>query len=111
MYQSYADDTQIYTTCDNTATAIELAIQRLQDCIADVCSWMSKNTLKLNQDKTEFIIFSKKDHHGRDYALKVGNCRIQAVQHIKVLGVLFYEHNPTNYSHKSISKHAYQKDK
>ncbi len=87
MYHSYADDTQIYINCDNTDIAIEEAMRRLHDCITDVCCWMSKNTLKLNQDKTEFIIFSKDNHHGREYELNVGNNAITASKHIKILGV------------------------
>ena len=59
LYHSYADDTQIYLQCDNTDDAIKEAINQLEKCIADVCSWMKNNSLKINEDKTEFIIFHK----------------------------------------------------
>ena len=32
------------------------ALHQLEVCIADLCSWMVMNKLKLNDDKTEFIV-------------------------------------------------------
>ena len=56
-YHSYADDTQIYVRCENNATYINIALSRLKDCIADICLWMSNSSLKINEQKTELIIF------------------------------------------------------
>ena len=54
----YADDTQIYITItlENTTTAIP----ELQSCLESVQSWTDSSKLKLNQDKTEFIVFGSK---------------------------------------------------
>ena len=54
----YADDTQIYITItpDNATTAIP----ELQSCLESVQSWMDSSKLKLNPDKTEFIVFGSK---------------------------------------------------
>ena len=49
----YADDTQLYLhgrRDDTTST-----VHRLENCIIDVCQWMSANRLKLNTDKTELL--------------------------------------------------------
>ena len=35
-----------------------VAIQKLELCISEIRSWMVKQKLKLNEDKTEFIIIS-----------------------------------------------------
>ena len=56
-YHSYADDTQTYVQCENNATDINTAISRLKDCIGDICLWMSNSSLKINEQKTELIIF------------------------------------------------------
>ena len=52
---SYADDTQLYTSC--SALDGPDAADQLLRCIADVDvnKWMSSNRLKLNADKTQFI--------------------------------------------------------
>ena len=51
----YADDTQIYITI--TPENVTTAIPELQSCLESVQSWMDSSKLKLNPDKTEFIIF------------------------------------------------------
>ena len=54
----YAHDTQIYITItpENTTTAMP----ELQSCLESVQSWMNSSKLKLNPDKTEFIVFGFK---------------------------------------------------
>ena len=51
----YADDTQLYIPCNPQNS--EIAMLRLEACIAEIKSWMARNYLKLNDDKTEFIVF------------------------------------------------------
>ena len=53
MWDTSAIITQIYVHCNNYMNSVQDAIFRLQNCISDVSSWMSKNTLKINEDKTE----------------------------------------------------------
>ena len=72
QYHSYADNTQIYLQCDNTDDAIKGAIRRLEKCIADVCAWIKNNSLKINEDKTDFIIFHKNKELTSIYTLQVG---------------------------------------
>ena len=72
QYHSYADDTQTYLQCENTDDAIRETINRLEKCIIDVSAWMKKNSLKINEDKTEFIIFHRNKELIRSYSLQVG---------------------------------------
>ena len=51
----YADDTQVYINI--TSENAPSAINELQNCLNDIQDWMSSNKLKLNPDKTEFILF------------------------------------------------------
>ena len=55
LYHSYADDKQIYLQCDNTDDAIKETLHRFEKCVADVCTWMKNNSLKINEDKITFI--------------------------------------------------------
>ena len=54
-FQFYADDTQLYVhlTHKNAASALD----KLSHCLEDVKRWLSTNKLKLNPDKTKFIVF------------------------------------------------------
>ena len=57
-YQLYADDQQMYISFkQNIKCAHEHNIQWLEDCIAEVRSWMCINLLMLNDNKTKFIVF------------------------------------------------------
>ena len=54
---AFADDSQLYISF-KPATVIEqsAAIKAMQDCITDIRKWMLADKLKLNDNKTEFII-------------------------------------------------------
>lgn len=89
MYHSYADDTQIYTQCDNNEISRNNATKCLQNCIADVCKWMAYNSLKINEDKTEFIVFCAKSTTIGNISLQVGDNSVRTKDDIKILGVTF----------------------
>ena len=52
----YADDTQLYCPFTPGIDAFEV-LSRLERCIEALRNWMHTNMLKLNDSKTEFIIF------------------------------------------------------
>ena len=72
IHHSYADDTQIYIHSEDNPEARREATDKLQRCIADICEWMEMNALKLNEEKTEYIIFSRNKTPVHD-AIKAGN--------------------------------------
>ena len=51
----YADDTHIYMPF-TPGIDEDVAYDKLTKCIQEVRSWMAKNFLKLNDDKTDFLI-------------------------------------------------------
>ena len=53
----YADDSQLYVSFSSGDSAA--ALSGLQSCLASVQSWMSTNKLKMNPDKTEFLLIGK----------------------------------------------------
>ena len=91
-YHCYADDTQIYIQCANNTTAVQEAITRIQDCITDVSKWMGRNVLKINEDKTEFIIFSAKHYTYDRMSIQIGTNTIQHNNNVKILGVTLDAH-------------------
>ena len=88
-YHSYADDTQIYMQCDNNENAITDVIVRLENCIKDISSWMMHNSLQINENKTDFIIFSTTPHKLKKHTLQVGTNIIGLSKTVKILGVTF----------------------
>ena len=50
----YADDTQIYLELD--CRNFDSSVTELTNCLEAVLAWMGNNKLKLNPDKTEFIV-------------------------------------------------------
>ena len=92
-YHLYADDQQLYLAFKpSNAGAKEQCIKQLQGCIADIHKWMSANMLKLNDDKTEFIMFGT-NHQLRksdsvSTRIAIGNTNVLSVNHVHNLGFL-----------------------
>ena len=55
-HQLFADDTQLQQSCK--PTDIHTLTHTLENATIDIKSWMSNNMLKLNDDKTEALLFS-----------------------------------------------------
>ena len=87
-YHIYADDTQYYLKIqekDNWASTSS----KIESCINEISEWMNHNLLKLNQEKTEFIIFKPRHQQSafNDHSLSIGNCTLTPSTHVKNLGV------------------------
>ena len=86
----YADDTQVYIKL--TPVNASTVIPELQSCLTAIQKWMAGYKLKLNPDKTEFIVFGPKKK--RDSLLKffpidiLGN-KISPTDKVRNLGVIF----------------------
>ena len=83
-YHCYADDTQVYMIIkpfDEWSNYFE----RLEMCLKEIGIWMSNNLLKLNQDKTELIVFSSKNQAKNvpTVQLKVGESIINSVTSVR----------------------------
>ena len=59
-FHFYADDTQLYIHLAYKHASS--SFNKLNSCLLDVKTWMSASKLKLNPDKTEFILFGSKQH-------------------------------------------------
>ncbi len=79
------DDLQIYLLLIKKT---HFSIDTLTACLADVKSWLSKNFLFLNPDKTEVIVFSPSEH-GASIQPNLGNLNPFISPHVQNLGVVF----------------------
>ena len=60
QYHFYADDTQLYISFNPDQTEAEMALHCLESCIDEISDWIGRNYLKLNDDKSEYILFGSK---------------------------------------------------
>ena len=86
----YADDTQLYITL--SPSNFSQSMTALTDCLNDIQNFMAANKLKLNPDKTEFILigskYSRKQLHSLFPTDILGN-KVAPASNVKNLGVVF----------------------
>ena len=90
--QSFADDTQLYRS--GRPSDITDSITDLETCIQDVRKWMIDNKLKLNDDKTEALLFHTKKSLSqipKPDSILVGNSDISFSTSARNLGYIISE--------------------
>ena len=93
-FMGYADDSLNYLSfrpIKDDITPQKACTDHLETCLKEVRQWMKFNFLKLNNSKTEFIIFGvhqqlAKVHH---ISIKIGNDIIENVPAVRNLGMYF----------------------
>ena len=88
-YHIYADDTQLL--CPFQKEDPYSALKKLESCVADIRVWMLRNQLKINDDKTQFLVLTKKSqkHMSSNFVLQVGSCSVAPSATARNLGVMF----------------------
>ena len=89
QYHLYADDTQLYIPI-TFSTAVE-SLTVIETCLAHIQSWMKINKLKLNNEKTEFILFSGQRSNTKDLedSLFLQGSKIELSRAVRNLGFHF----------------------
>ena len=70
QFHMYADDCQLYITCDSPD--LNDSISKMESLISDIRVWYSRNMLKLNDSKTEMLVIRSKcrqNFHFRDISI------------------------------------------
>jgi len=86
----YADDSQLYLAFEPESSEVK-ALNKMEQCIDHVRRWMASNFLKLNDDKTEFVILGSKQQLRKvsTETLKVGDVNIHHVDSARNIGAWF----------------------
>ena len=95
-YHTYADDTQLYLSFKNNSAESEAYhTGRIQTCIKEIRLWMSQNFLKLNENKTEFIVFGTTVQLSKlkSSTLVVGDSSVNLSSKVRNLGAIFLQQN------------------
>ena len=95
-FHDYADDTQNYLSFrpyKHDTNKIRCK-ENLERCISEVCTWMCTNLLKLNDNKTEFLLIGTRNmlNQSGSMLIKVGNDNIPNADKARNLGVTFDKH-------------------
>ena len=88
-FHLYADDTQLYLSFKPSILNSKLdCITRTNNCINEINVWMTQNLLKLNSDKTEFILFGTRHQLSKvgDISIQIGSATIKPVNNVRNLG-------------------------
>ena len=86
--------THNYLTFKPSQQIAEAGIARVESCICDIRRWMRDNFLKLNDDKTEFMIIGSPQQLTKISIpfIKIGDHNICPVSQARNLGVIFDSH-------------------
>ena len=98
----YANDSQLYVSFASGDSAA--ALNGLHSCLASVQSWMSTNKLKLNPDKTEFLLIGNERQQSKYlsiFPIVLFGVKTNPAKSARNLGVIF-DKNFTFCSHISV---------
>ena len=105
-FHCYADDTQLYLSIKPEQSN---QLTKLQACLKDIKTWMTRNFLLLNSDKTEVIILGPKhlrDTLSNDIAA-LDDIALASNETVRNLGVIFDPDLSFDLHWKQISRTAF----
>ena len=90
-YHVYADDTQLYLCFKPTQQCADNTIERIESCICEIRKWMQENFLKLNDEKTEFVLIGSRQQMSKVHVphITIGDADITPATKARNLGVIF----------------------
>ena len=88
---SYEDDTQLYMTMHHSNNDWRDGLARIELCVSAIREWMNQNMLKLNDAKTELIVFTSKYKQDlyNDSNITMGGTVVDCSSQVRDLGVIF----------------------
>ncbi len=98
MNHKYADDGQLYGEFDPASVLDQQRLRnQLEDCLAEIRTWMLRNLLKINDGKTELIVFVNPQQErllteSPVRSLTLGDSTIQSSDTVRNLGVVQDRH-------------------
>ncbi|XP_033932863.2 uncharacterized protein [Pseudochaenichthys georgianus] len=105
-FHCYADDTQLYLSIKPDEIN---HLNKIQDCLKDLKTWMTLNFLMLNTTKTEVIVLGPKNLRNKlsKDILTMDGINLASSETVRNLGVIFDQDLSFNTHIKSISRTAY----
>ena len=91
-YHLYADDSQLYIRFKiHDAADLAETVRRIKNCIRDIKAFLTSRKLKLNDDKTEVVVFASPNnqHKFSLSELMIGDSNIVPSPSARDIGVIF----------------------
>ena len=104
----YADDTQLYLAFEPESG--EVSKELVEECLREIRDWMTKNMLKLNDSKTEYIIIGSKHSLAQIpniHTLSVGQDEVSSSSSVKNIGAIIDENLSMHPQISNISRSCY----
>ena len=91
---SYADDTQLLDYSPPNVTGLSSLKVRIEETLVELKNWFSANSLKMNPDKTHFILIGSKASVNKtdDFHIDFSGSEITPRSTLKFLGVTLDQH-------------------
>ena len=85
---AYADDTQLYVAFKPDPEHATNAVAAMEACINDIRKWMLADRLKINDDKTEFLVIGTRQQLAKVNidSINVGTVEVSSSSEVKNLG-------------------------
>ena len=90
-FHLYTDDTQVYLSFKpSIPSSKHECIAKIENCIEEIGIWMTHNLLKLNNDKTEFILLGTRQQLSKldNISFQIGSNTIIPTDHVRNLGFI-----------------------
>ena len=90
-YHLYADDTQLYLSFRPLQDSADQEIENMETCVSEIRAWMRDNFLKLNDEKTEFMLFGSSSQLAKISVphITIGDTDVSVASKARDLGVIF----------------------
>ena len=87
----YADDTQLYITLEPDTCSLNSTLERIEKCTEEIAAWMRSNFLKLNGDKSEYLIFGSAKNLNKlnVRSVHIDQASVSRASQARNLGVIF----------------------
>ena len=86
----YADDKTLYDTFNlNSKGDVDSKRQNMENCLSGIAEWTCENRLKLNNEKTEFIVFTSESQRHKVTSMEIGidGIKVSVADDIKYVGM------------------------
>ena len=89
--QFFADDTQLINSFTPDSETVDAVVKNLEQCCVNIKKWMTRNRLKLNDEKTEVILLGSDDKRKATElrSIQVCDSEIKIVEKVRNLGLIF----------------------